>query len=452
MFARTGSPEAGPPKEVVIPLLDEMQRSESWLVTVTAQDRPGVIAKIARALDDLGCDLVVASTGIVVGQVTIMAIASTRGDSLKPEALRGALDRLDPALGSSSHLVPVPARAPVWPESGAELHRLRVAVEEQPGAFYALTLPIANHDVPLWVFSTWVEESGWCMADVVVAPSQDVDAYTLGEEIHKTVLRELDRYRKISWSKISHLPLPQVENFIVPERGIALSVVGFARPAFVRGALEVLAEREISVVGSAMAILGAYTGLLMVVDGSKVTDVDELGSAIRRRLHEHDNRIEEPFESQVDVWLIEPGPASAWPFVATHIVRCEARRNPRSLVQVLELLSNYVNVVRVRSGIREDSDGSNAYVLDLAVASLPGTGGMSAAAVGLNRLARADGWNLRVTEAQPDPQDVQFSHDPATAPSVASWLAKLAAMPRIDVLVDPTDDIRQMRDTVFVPE
>lgn len=63
----------------------------SWLVTVTAQDRPGVIATIAGRQHGLGCSVVIASTEIVAGQASVMVIASAQREPLTSELIHASL-------------------------------------------------------------------------------------------------------------------------------------------------------------------------------------------------------------------------------------------------------------------------------------------------------------------------------------------------------------------------
>lgn len=413
---------------------------------MTTRDAPGVIAAFAGRLDELGCSVVIASTEVVVGQVSIMAIASTQRAPLTTTSIQRSLLDLGLTLRTSVHVVPIPERRSMWPQPGSELYRLRFAIEEQPGAFHEITSRIAAPDVPLWSFSTWVEDGLWCCGDVVVAPSVEVDAYSLGDDLYKA-LERLGRRRSVSWRHLAEFPPPPKRRSDPREDGVALSVVGFARPGFVCGALGALADRHLSVVGSAMAILGAYTGLLLVVDASHTTDPDELAAAVQERLLEHDQRLEEPFESQVVAWSMEDDPGPRWPVIATHTVRCEATDPMGVLASVAGLLADRdVNIVRARTQFEGAPGARSTCTIELAVAMSPQDGRGRSLQAELAEMASVRNWErAELHQAAPDPDETRISGDSGGRPSLAQWLERLAAMESLEVTVDPVDDIRAMR-------
>jgi predicted amino acid-binding ACT domain protein len=420
----------------------------SWLLTVTAQDRPGVVAEIAGRMRDLSCSIVVASTEVVVGQVIIMIIACPRGGLVTAEAIEAAFDGLAHVRPQAIHPVPIPARKPRWPQPDSAFHRLRFTVAERAGAFCAITQPIADRDVPLFAFSTWVGDDRWCHGDVVMAVSPEIAPDSLGQDLYKAI-KHLGAYKNMSWRHLSALPLPPKRYSVAPERGIAFSIVGFARPGFVRCALDELAAQGVSVVGSAMAILDAFTGLLLVVDG-KDRDPEGLRAALAQALDEFDASMEEPFQSQVRSWWIDPVAEPRWPENVTHTVRCEAVETPGILAEVAGFLSSHeINIVRTRAGIdvEPEEDVKSNCVIDLAVA-LSSDMQQEFVQAALDGMKASQGWHrAEIQKAQPDPDDVRLSRDPASAVRARDWVARLENWEPVEVDTDPVKLLRALRDT-----
>ena len=72
--------------------------AQRWIVTALGQDRPGIVAGVAKVLYDLGCNLEDSAMTRLEGEFTVMLIVSCPV-SLSEERLHHAFHRLQQRLG-----------------------------------------------------------------------------------------------------------------------------------------------------------------------------------------------------------------------------------------------------------------------------------------------------------------------------------------------------------------
>ena len=112
-------------------------------VTVIGEDRPGIVAAIARCLFDAGCNLEDVSSTILRGHFSMVLVVRS-GEGQAAEDLQSELDRAASELGVSVSVRPVKdAHGPIVPPT----HMVSVYGADRPGIVYRIAQTLADAGV-----------------------------------------------------------------------------------------------------------------------------------------------------------------------------------------------------------------------------------------------------------------------------------------------------------------
>jgi len=114
-----------------------------FAVTAIGDDRPGIVAAVARSLFDMGCNLEDVSSTILRGSFAIMLVVDA------PEGVDGAeLERrLDTELSAMRMSVKVKGTSSERVPSAPSTHTLVAYGSDRPGLVARLTATLAGRDV-----------------------------------------------------------------------------------------------------------------------------------------------------------------------------------------------------------------------------------------------------------------------------------------------------------------
>ena len=153
-------------------------------VTAVGTDRPGIVAALAGALYDLGCNVEDADSTVLRG-VFALTLVVAPPDDLDASALQGAATA---ALGSveasvSVHAVPDDPGPPAHPT-----HRMRAHGTDRPGIIALLSRLLADRGVNMTGFSTHVTTDGEpvTILEAKVSVPPHVDAAALADDLIET--------------------------------------------------------------------------------------------------------------------------------------------------------------------------------------------------------------------------------------------------------------------------
>lgn len=114
----------------------------SFAVSAIGRDRPGIVAAVARALFEQGCNVEDSSMTLLRGNFAIMLVLSA-GSGTTASSLEGALrEACDPfgLMLSVQHVDDTPSHA-------HPSHMLTVYGADKPGILLAVTMALAERDV-----------------------------------------------------------------------------------------------------------------------------------------------------------------------------------------------------------------------------------------------------------------------------------------------------------------
>jgi glycine cleavage system transcriptional repressor len=152
---------------------------QELVISAVGEDRPGIVAAVAEALRDHGCNLLDTSMTILRGRFAMMLVVSGPDDTA---ALDGALEAATAPLGVRCTVAAAPAAA-----GGAdgEPYALSVYGADRPGIVATVARLLADRGVNITDLSTRVigdrQRPVYAMVlDLVVPASVDVDELTEG--------------------------------------------------------------------------------------------------------------------------------------------------------------------------------------------------------------------------------------------------------------------------------
>ena len=138
-------------------------------------------------------------------------------------------------------------------------------------------------------------------------------------------------------------------------RAVALSIIGHARPGYVHHALSEV--RNLNVLGATMRILGAYTGMVLVVDLPHEEAADSLASRVERSLVDWDRRSGEIIMSTVHCMELHQSLGS-WDTEPSHKVEVRAPNHPGVVRDLTEMMASYrANIVSLEGGSEDSGEG-----------------------------------------------------------------------------------------------
>lgn len=165
--------------------MDEL--SEKYVVTVTAKDRPGIIAAITRAMAGLGGSVDELSQTVMRGYFTIL-LSARFPSGVTPETLKGAIEREGADFGLSVTVRDTSDDVTAPPSVG-DRYVLTVQGEDRPGLIAQITTYLASQDINIEDFYARVDRNRFTMVlqiQVAGAWNADqlrIDLEAIGSEI-----------------------------------------------------------------------------------------------------------------------------------------------------------------------------------------------------------------------------------------------------------------------------
>jgi glycine cleavage system transcriptional repressor len=153
-------------------------------VTAVGTDRPGIVAALAGALYDLGCNIEDGDSTVLRGVFAITLVVTPPDDVSAPTLERAAASALGPVGATvSARAVPDDSGPPAHPT-----HRMRGHGTDRPGIVALLSRLLADRGVNMTSFSAHLSTDGEAIstleADVSVPPG--VDAAELEDDLIQT--------------------------------------------------------------------------------------------------------------------------------------------------------------------------------------------------------------------------------------------------------------------------
>jgi glycine cleavage system transcriptional repressor len=158
------------------------------VVTAVGEDRPGIVAAVAGALYEQGCNLLDTSMTILRGRFTMMLVVAGPDDT---SALEQALRAATAPLGVRLVVEPAPAAAP---ETGGAPYALSVYGADRPGIVARIAGHLARRGVNITDMATRViggEDRPVYAMVLELALPPDVVADELARELDE-VARDLE--------------------------------------------------------------------------------------------------------------------------------------------------------------------------------------------------------------------------------------------------------------------
>jgi glycine cleavage system transcriptional repressor len=153
-------------------------------VTAVGTDRPGIVAALAGALYDLGCNIEDADSTVLRGVFAVTLVVAPPDDTDAPTLERAATAALESLEATVSvRAVPDDPGPP-----GHATHRMRAKGTDRPGIVALLSRLLADRGVNLTGFSSHMsaDEEPVAMLEAEASVPTDVDATALAEDLIET--------------------------------------------------------------------------------------------------------------------------------------------------------------------------------------------------------------------------------------------------------------------------
>lgn len=155
---------------------------QEYIVTVTAKDRPGIIAAITRAMAGLGGNVDELSQTVMRGYFTIL-ISARFPSGVTPEVLKAAIEREGVSFGLSVVVRDTAHDAVVFSAGGGDRYVLTVQGEDRPGIIAQITTYLASQDINIEDFYARVDQNRFTMVlQIRVAGAWNADQLRLDLE------------------------------------------------------------------------------------------------------------------------------------------------------------------------------------------------------------------------------------------------------------------------------
>lgn len=346
--------------------LNSRTAKPAYLLVVTATDAIGLIADVCEPLVALECNVERAQAWSIAGRHVLMTEISTKLpeeaeaptpvtqhdiESTLRNAGFGVRWEHDPDRGTAQVVTLLPL-TPDWHRQQSTLCRYRADLSEAPGRLLEITRVIAEYDAPIVTFSAWVEDAS---ADPDLGPRCRSNFWLelMPDQVDEAgrALREVAAADATGESAFDHDvvydPAPPGLPAVAYEGNpAAFTAVGFARPGFVHTALSAL--DGLNVTAASMAVLGAYTCLVVVVDLPDGAEPATVKERLESDLHRFDAETAAPDLSTVLHGKIEAVSELSVPVTVTHDLIVTGPDRPGVLAAVTRAAQNAsVNIVRM---------------------------------------------------------------------------------------------------------
>lgn len=120
--------------------------TEDFILSVTAKDRPGIIAAVTRTLFELGGNVTELSQTVMRGYFTlILCVALPKG--LEPEVIRSRVEGSEPAFELSVGVRRYDPKSLFVPEPEAGVYFLTLQGKDRPGLIARITAHLASRSI-----------------------------------------------------------------------------------------------------------------------------------------------------------------------------------------------------------------------------------------------------------------------------------------------------------------
>jgi len=156
--------------------------TQEFVVTVTAKDRPGIIAAITRAMAALGGNVDELSQTVMRGYFTIL-LSARFPENVTAEALKAAVLTEGARFGLSVTVRATADDPNSLPPSLGDRYVLTVQGEDRPGIIAQITTYLASQDINIEDFYARVDKNRFTMVlQIQVAGGWDADQLRLDLE------------------------------------------------------------------------------------------------------------------------------------------------------------------------------------------------------------------------------------------------------------------------------
>jgi glycine cleavage system regulatory protein len=420
--ARTKYRSAGEPVEVNVKRTDQLskqvalfgaqacararnQGKNRGMITCICPDQPGVLARLSARVAAAGGNIEGGLMSIVAGHLVTVFLVSGFDSSSKPA---------DSPTDLHDDYLELEAEDIDWPRPDSIVWHARARGPADGSLLLGITDEIGNFNLPLITMSSWREPEAGSSGTVTEVVDLNFAIVPDPDQSEHQTIADLEKHlhRRIVGVQLEVIPMPWPTQ-LRPEgevggtvaRDVVVTIVGHARPGFVRDILRTLAEEVSEVVdirGSSMALLEGRSVVTVVFTRaarSSISDLThKLRTLLRRRIQQKDDKAR---LMPIQVVAMDRSPLSRLSGIKSH----ERNRNPtnelslqvpeqsRVVVKVAELLAKHdVNITWFMSRVREPIVGERWPICDIQMHLHVPPGKYEEVNAALRTLTELEGW------------------------------------------------------------